>query len=609
VCDGADGKRCREAETFAVGIRAVMTGKQAEFSMEYAAHSPGERRWFIGRVTPFPGEAEEDQTRHIPRLVISHENITARKLVEEALQKAKELAEFANLSKSAFLANTSHELRTPMTAILGYAEMMLDAGQSEEDRQAYAQTIRRNGEHLLAIINDLLDISKIEAQKVTVEKLTWSLPQLIADVIGLTRPWAIKKKLSYDVEFNGEIPTTIQTDPLRAKQVLVNLLGNAIKFTDKGAVKLRIRREISYFRQTIIIDVTDTGIGMTAPQIAKLFQPFTQADESTTRRFGGTGLGLTISQRLARLLGGDIVVQSNPGQGSTFTFLFDGGPREGVEIIPHLTMDKLRVGADEQFSDAAVYLRGTVLLAEDGEDNQHLISAHLRKAGLEVVIAANGRAAVDQVKARKFDLVLMDMQMPEMDGYSATRTLRQLGHTVPIIALTANAMAEDRVRCLEAGCSEYLSKPISRAQLLHEASKFLHRGEAPPISIVDEPDPIPVVEKGPPTLRSEFINEPAVQRLLEKFVERLPERVTTLKTLMEEQNLQALRQAVHQLKGAGGGYGFPRITEAAAVAEDHIRGQADLESIRQDIEALVATVRSVHGYDRNREQRPGVSVA
>jgi signal transduction histidine kinase/DNA-binding response OmpR family regulator/CHASE3 domain sensor protein len=605
VCDGADGKRCREAEQFAAGIRSVMTGKQEDFFLEYAAHSPTERRWFIGRVTPFPGEPEDGEKRRIPRLVISHENITARKLVEEALQKAKELAEFANLSKSAFLANTSHELRTPMTAILGYAEMMLDAGQSEEDRQAYAQTIRRNGEHLLAIINDLLDISKIEAQKVTVEKLTWSLPQLIADVIGLTRPWAIKKKLSYDVEFAGEIPTTIQTDPLRAKQVLVNLLGNAIKFTDAGSVKLRVRREISYFRQSIIIDVADTGIGMTSPQIAKLFQPFTQADESTTRRFGGTGLGLTISQRLARLLGGDITVKSSPGEGSTFTFIFDGGPREGVEIIPYLTVDKLRVGADAQFSDAACYLRGRVLLAEDGEDNQHLISAHLRKAGLEVVIAANGRAAVEKVKAQTFDLVLMDMQMPEMDGYSATRTLRQLGHTVPIIALTANAMAEDRVRCLEAGCSEYLSKPISRAQLLHEASKFLQRGDPPPIAIIDEPEPIVVVEKGPPTLRSEFVHEPAVQRLLEKFVERLPERVTALKTLLEEQNLLALRQAVHQLKGAGGGYGFPRITETAAAAEDHIRGHADLESIRDDIELLIATVRSVHGYDKTREQSPG----
>ena len=308
----------------------MLAGKQDECSIEYAAHSPRERRWFVARVTRFPGNEGHAEARYVPRLVISHDNITARKLAEEALQKAKEQAEFANLSKSAFLANTSHELRTPMTAILGYAEMLLDAGQSADDRRSCVQTIRRNGEHLLHIINDLLDISKIEAQKVTVEKLTTPLPQLIADVIGLTRPWAIKKGLAYEVEFAGEIPATIETDPLRAKQVLVNLIANAIKFTEKGSVKLCVRREISYFRQTIYFEVVDTGIGMNEAQIAKLFQPFTQADESTTRRFGGTGLGLTISQRLSRLLGGDITVQSTPGQGSTFTVHIDGGPREGV---------------------------------------------------------------------------------------------------------------------------------------------------------------------------------------------------------------------------------------------------------------------------------------
>ena len=336
------------------------------------------------------------------------------------MQKAKEQAEFANLSKSAFLANTSHELRTPMTAILGYAEMLLDSGQSVDDRRSCVQTICRNGEHLLAIINDLLDISKIEAQKVSVEKLQCPLPQLIADVVGLTRPWAIKKGLAYEIEFGDEIPALIETDPLRAKQVLVNLIGNAIKFTEKGSVKLCVRREISYFRQCIYLEVTDTGIGMTGPQIAKLFQPFTQADESTTRRFGGTGLGLTISQRLARLLGGDILVESMPGTGSTFRFFLDGGPRDNVELIHHLTADQLTVGADQQFVDNIRVLSGRVLLAEDGEDNQALISTHLRKVGLDVVIASNGREAVEQVSAHAFDLVLMDMQMPEMDGYSAT---------------------------------------------------------------------------------------------------------------------------------------------------------------------------------------------
>ncbi|MDB5329281.1 MAG: luxQ 3 [Phycisphaerales bacterium] len=614
VCDGAAGRNSSEAAAFAAGIRAVLAGKRDEFSIEYAAHTPAQRRWFLGRVTRFPGGDRE------ARLVVAHENITPRKLAEEEMQKAKEQAELANLSKSAFLANTSHELRTPMTAILGYAEMLLDPGQAPAERRACSQTIRRNGEHLLAIINDLLDISKIEAQKVTVEKLVYPLPQLIADAIGLTRPWAIKKGLRFEVEFAEEIPATIETDPLRSKQVLANLIGNAIKFTESGAVTLRVRREISYFRHSIHFEISDTGIGMTPQQIAKLFQPFTQADASTTRRFGGTGLGLTISKRLAKLLGGDITVSSEPGSGSTFTFTIDGGLREGVEVIRNLTSDQLSVGAEQQFQED-LRLRGRVLLAEDGEDNQNLISTHLRRSGLEVAIAANGREAVDMMKAQTFDLVLMDMQMPELDGYGATRTLRALGITVPIVALTANAMAEDRVKCIEAGCSDYLSKPISRLQLLHATAKYLKpaqdpadgAGEAAQVDATpDEAQEVsasetPELSNPPansPRLRSELEHEPSVKRLLEKFVNRLPERVSSIAALLQEKDLNGLRQAIHQLKGAGGGYGFPKITDLASKAEDRIKAEADLETIRTDVESLLSLVRSVSGYDPSREAAP-----
>ena len=615
-CDEQAGaRRDPRPAVFAQGIRAVACGQQDEFTQEYAAHTSTERRWFLGRVTRFPSDKPV-------RLVLSHEDITRRKLAEEELNKAKEDAELANLAKSAFLANTSHEIRTPMTAILGYAEMLLEPKQTDAERQNCVRTIRRNGEHLLAIINDILDISKIEAQKLTVEKINCDLPQLVADVIGLTRPWAQKKGLQFEIEFDRLIPRQIQTDPLRAKQVLVNLVGNAIKFTEKGTIKISVRREISYFTHTIRFDVVDTGIGMTGEQLGRLFQPFTQADASTTRRFGGTGLGLTISKRLARLLGGDIVAQSAAGRGSTFIFRLDGGPRLGIPLVENLTGDQLVV-ATEEAADEQIRLEGRILLAEDGEDNRELIASHLRRAGAEVVIAGTGRLAVEAARTQNFDLVVMDMQMPELDGYGAAKALRASGLQIPIIALTANAMAEDRVRCLEAGCTEYLAKPISRAQLLRTLSRFLATnssadqppqvpgspdGQSPPALTSAQPAPAASPASSSPTnaarLRSTLEHEPSIQKLLTKFIARLPERVNTLYQLLDAQNLDQLRQAIHQLKGAAGGYGFPQLTELAGRAEQKIREQSQIDAIKGDVETMIELVRSIDGYDRTHEHTP-----
>jgi signal transduction histidine kinase/CheY-like chemotaxis protein len=598
ACDAAAGRQNQEAITFAAGIRAVLAGKQEVCSIEYAAHTATERRWYLGRVTRFPAGDES------ARAVVSHDNITALKLAEEEWHKAKVQAEYANSSKSAFLANTSHELRTPMTAILGYAEMLLDPRQTSAERRNCANTIRRNGEHLLAIINDLLDISKIEAQKVTMEKLAVPVPRFISDVVGLTRSWAQKKGLSYEIEFDEEIPATMETDPLRAKQVLVNLIGNAMKFTQQGRIRLRVWREISYFRQSIFFEVSDTGVGMTPEAQARLFQPFTQADASTTRRFGGTGLGLSISKRLANLLGGDITVTSVFGEGSTFTFQLDGGPREGIEMIRGLTSNKLALDETPEEVEE-IYLQGTVLLAEDGEDNQHLIAAHLRRAGLEVVIVANGKLAVDAAKARTFDLIFMDMQMPELDGYGASRALRDAGLTTPIVALTANAMAEDRVKCIQAGCTEYLAKPLTRAQLLRMASRFVKPGTAPIHAAEPEPQAPASPTPSLSALRSEVGHEPKHHKLLERFISRLPERIATIQSLLDGNDLNGLRHAIHQLKGAGGGYGFPRITDRAAEAEERIKSPTpDLQEIRREVESLVELVRSVDGYDRTREAVP-----
>lgn len=596
-CDEQAGaKKCARAAAFAAGIRTVAIGQQEEFSLEYVIQMPKEKRWFTGRVTRFPGDKSV-------KLVLAHEDITRRKQAEEELNKAKDDAELANLAKSAFLANTSHEIRTPMNAILGYAEMLLEPKRTDVERQNCVRTIRRNGEHLLAIINDILDISKIEAQKLSVEKINCELPQLVADVIGLTRPWAQKKGLSFEIEFDRMIPRQIQTDPLRAKQVLVNLVGNAIKFTETGHVKIAIYREISYFTHTIRFEVSDTGMGMSPELLSRLFQPFTQADVSTTRRFGGTGLGLTISKRLAKLLGGDITVESQPGVGSKFTFRLDGGPRLGIPILENLTADQLTVGGQE-VSDEEIRLSGRILLAEDGEDNRELVASHLRRAGCEVVIAGTGRLAVEAANTQQFDLVLMDMQMPELDGYGAARALRAAGMRIPIIALTANAMAEDRVKCLEAGCTEYLAKPISRAQLLRTLSRFLTSTNALSGSVETphaQDEEIAVFKPTGVGLRSNLEHEPSIHKLLSKFIARLPERVDALFAMLDEKNLESLRQTIHQLKGAAGGYGFPQLTELAGRAEQKIRNGDPFEDVRREVNALIDLVRSIDGYDRGHE--------
>jgi signal transduction histidine kinase/DNA-binding NarL/FixJ family response regulator len=591
VCDEMGGvKRESRAAAFATGIREVASGKQNDFAIEYSLQTTDGQRSYLARVTRFPGGAPV-------RLVVSHEDTTRQKRAEEEVKRAKEDAELANMAKSSFLANTSHEIRTPMNAILGFAEMLLDPQQSEQERLHCVRTIRRNGAHLLAIINDILDISKIEAQKLTVERIDYELPQLVADVVAMAGPWAMKKGLDFDVQFDELLPQRIRTDPVRTRQVLVNLVSNAIKFTESGKITLGVRREISYFSHTIRFEVTDTGIGMTPDQMARIFQPFTQADTSTTRRFGGTGLGLTISKRLANLLGGDIECRSENGIGTTFIFRVDGGPRAGVPLIENLTVDKLPIGSDESVPGLEqIQLQGRVLLAEDGEDNRDLIASHLYRAGLEVGIAPTGRIAVEAAQAEHFDLVLMDMQMPELDGYEATRQLRAGGLTIPIVAVTANAMSEDRLRCLEAGCTEYLAKPISRSELMQLLRRFLPSNQPTPASIQNPPAPAtPAPATAAPPV------DTAMAQLMTRFISRLPERVAKIESLAREQDLQNLRQAVHQLRGAAGGYGFPEVTEIAGRAENSIRDGNPFESIKKEVDALIVLIRAIEGYDRRNE--------
>jgi len=414
-------------------------------------------------------------------------DITDRKRHEEALHAAKASAEAANRAKTEFLANMSHEIRTPMTSILGYAALLLEPGEQEHQRRDYVRTIQRNGEHLLTILNDILDISKIEAGKLTVERIDCSLAAIIADVESLMRVRADEKGLDLTVEFETPVPERLRTDPTRLRQILMNLVGNAVKFTDRGDVRIALGLEAPDLSRdgALRIAVHDTGPGLSREQTARLFQPFSQIDNSTTRRFGGTGLGLAISRRLAGALGGRLDVESEPGRGSVFTLTLATGPLEGVALIQSLSdaeSGDAEAAADDRPEPDR--LSGRILLAEDGPDNQRLVRHLLCSAGADVEVVGTGAAALERALAsrrpgeRAFDLILMDMQMPEMDGYDATNALRRAGWTGPILALTAHALAADRDRCLASGCDDHLTKPIQRDRLLAACDEWMSRGVA-----------------------------------------------------------------------------------------------------------------------------------
>ncbi len=388
-----------------------------------------------------------------------------------ALEQFNEAAESATRAKSAFLANMSHEIRTPMTAILGFTDVLLENLEQEEDISA-ATTVRRNGEYLLRLINDILDLSKIEAGKLDVDRSECSPVEVVADVASLMRVRADAKEIPLEIEWDGAIPRTIESDSIRLRQILINLIGNAIKFTDTGSVRLAIRMVESHDGPPCMqFDVIDTGIGLTDDQVSRLFQPFVQADLSTHKTFGGTGLGLAISRRLAEALGGTITINSRLGEGSTFTLVVETGDLAGVSMLDKPADAMPDQSISEESEPIAIQLDGRILLAEDGPDNQRLISHILKKAGAEVTVAENGRIAYERAMQaweddEPFDVVLMDMQMPDIDGYEATRRLREMGYTGPIIALTANAMAGDAEDCRAAGCDDYATKPLDRPKLL-----------------------------------------------------------------------------------------------------------------------------------------------
>jgi signal transduction histidine kinase/CheY-like chemotaxis protein len=498
----------------------------------------------------------------------------ARRAERDALA-AREAAEAANRTKSSFLANMSHEIRTPMTSILGFAEKLLDEDLGPAERADAVATIRRNGEHLSQLVNDILDLSKIEAGQFTIERVPCSPFRIAEDLRAGLAPRAAEKGLELVVEWASGAPRAVLTDPLRVEQVLYNLVGNAIKFTERGRIVVRVGYDAPSGKDgsgRLWFSVEDTGIGMDPATLARLFRPFVQGDSSTTRRYGGTGLGLSICHHLVSRLGGAIGVSSRPGSGSTFRFHVDAGPSTG-ELLSAAAPDALAPAARPE----EVVLDGLrILLVEDAEDTRRLLVHFLERAGARVDVAGDGEAGRQaalraQDAGAPYDVVFMDAQMPVLDGYAATERLRAAGYARPIVALTANALAADRERSLSAGCDDYCAKPVRRADLIEVAWRW---GRA---STEDE-EP----------MKSRKDQDEELVGLVRRFVEELHQDVDAMRRALEEGDLEHLSTLAHRLKGAAGSYGFPQITRQAALLEQAARSGGARDALSCELASLEA---------------------
>ena len=516
-------------------------------------------------------QAEENMRKYAEDLVDARNDMEAQAIElatkTEQLKQASATAVAANQYKTLFLANMSHEIRTPMTAILGYADLLLDPSLDDERRAEFTSAISRNGKHLLTLINDVLDLSKIEAGKLKVDAIPCSPKRLIDEVVAMLRPNAQQRGLPLDVEYTGPIPSTMVSDPTRLRQILVNLISNAIKFTKTGCVRVVVQMAdhphpdqtpvADDRRSALQMDVIDTGIGIAPEHQQQIFDPFTQAEGSVTRFFGGTGLGLTISKQLAIALGGDLQLESALGQGTRFTAWIAAGtpidqPEPDAGQQPDDAARQDSPAPDDPAADVNLDA-ANVLLAEDGADNRNFLSYILTKAGATVTLTENGTEAcqaVDQALKgqRPFDLIITDMQMPEMDGYAAVAEIRRKGYRGPIIALTAYAMTSDRANCLNVGCDEFATKPIDRLKFLRLAADTIDKhSEAMSMPSRNPSNPLPLPSShgsASQPLYSEFADDPDMAELVDMFVSDLPQRIQQIEQALETADLDALTEVL-----------------------------------------------------------------
>lgn len=533
------------------------------------------RKWFNEEVTLLQ-ILSESFARIIERRIADREREANRAKIAASLKREKT----ANQAKSMFLANMSHEIRTPMTAIVGYADMINRPDRSSEEYSQWASHIRRNAEHLLALINDVLDLSKIEAGQLTIQPETTSLIQVVQDMKKLFEPVAKEKLITFDVMLDEAIPKKIQTDPTRIRQILINLINNAIKFTIEGRVTLEIKMICTETPSTEYLSfaVRDTGIGIAPEKLNEVFKPFNQVHNVKQINVGGTGMGLTICRCLAELLGGNLKVRSKTGLGSCFTFdlpINSTNMTEDTASNSSYEIDHLNKTPD---------LHGIhVLVVDDNPDNRSIIQFLLEEAGATIMTANNGQASVktviEQPLTEAFDIILMDIQMPIMNGYEATAKLREHGYKLPIIALTAHAMSDDQQRCRDAGCDDYITKPIVPNVFFATLVRYIQswkQNKSP------QTKQVPIV-----ILESTMADNASFTKLLKAYKHSLKQTHEELTIALKQCAWDIICKQAHRLHGTAANYGFITITEAASKCERFIRTDSDEKLIIKATEQLI----------------------